>query len=413
MVVRTRRSLAPGLASLSALVLLASACTGTASAGGSTASPSGTATTTSTVSPTETPTSPPVALQANVAEGDTVDVSTAVKAWATNGTLDTVILKPEGTFKENPGEVPGTVDTGQASWVAARLLDPGRTYTLTITGASAGGVAATSTIRFETKALSRSEEVYPYSIPGDGSTVGVAMPVVLTFDLAVKDKASFEKHLAVTSVPAQEGSWRWISDREVHWRPKSYWLPGTKVTVEAKLNGVPAGGGRFGQMDRVAHFTIGRSVVAKVDLAAHYLKLYVGGKLANTIPVTGGKPGFTTRSGAKVIMEKLWTTRMVSTGSKKGDPDYYDLADVRYAMRVTWSGEFLHAAPWSVGYQGRANVSHGCVGMSMGNASWLYEQMKVGDPVVVSGTGRSLDEGNGWTDWNMSYADFVKGSALS
>ena len=82
-------------------------------------------------------------------------------------------------------------------------------------------------------------------------------------------------------------------------------------------------------------------------------------------------------------------------------------------MRVTWSGEFLHAAPWSVGYQGHANVSHGCVGMSTGNASWLYEQMKVGDPVIVSGTGRSLDEGNGWTDWNMSYADFAKGSALS
>ena len=42
-------------------------------------------------------------------------------------------------------------------------------------------------------------------------------------------------------------------------------------------------------------------------------------------------------------------------------------------MRLTYSGEFLHAAPWSVGSQGYANVSHGCTGMSTANAQWLYD----------------------------------------
>jgi lipoprotein-anchoring transpeptidase ErfK/SrfK len=410
----SRRASAVGrLASLSVLVLLASGCSGLSGAQGSGGPSSSTPSESQTTSATPTPTTPAVELNSNISEGSTVQVNTTVTAWANGGTLSAVILKPDGQYKENPGEVPGSVGANQATWQATRLLDPGRAYVLAITGVNSDGAKATTTLRFSTKDLSRDEEVYPNPIPGDGSTVGVAMPVVMTFDLSVENKAAFERAMKVTSVPAQAGSWRWVSDREAHWRPKVYWQPGTKVTLDAKLNGIPAGNGRFGQMDRTGHFTVGSSVVAKVDLAGHHLNLYQGGKLARTIPVTGGKPGFVTRSGSKVIMEKLWTTRMVATGAKKGDPDYYDLPDVKYAMRVTWSGEFLHAAPWSVGYQGYANVSHGCVGMSTDNAAWLFNTMKVGDPVIVSGTGRSLDEGNGWTDWNMSFESFAKGSALS
>jgi hypothetical protein len=82
-------------------------------------------------------------------------------------------------------------------------------------------------------------------------------------------------------------------------------------------------------------------------------------------------------------------------------------------MRVTYSGEFIHGAPWSSGSQGSDNVSHGCVGMSMSDAAWLFDLSKRGDVVVVSGTGRGLEPGNGYTDWNISFADFKEGSALS
>jgi hypothetical protein len=67
-------------------------------------------------------------------------------------------------------------------------------------------------------------------------------------------------------------------------------------------------------------------------------------------------------------------------GISKNDPEYYRL-DVEYAMRVTYSGEFLHAAPWSAGSQGVANVSHGCVGMATENAAWLFDITKRGDVV--------------------------------
>jgi len=152
----------------------------------------------------------------------------------------------------------------------------------------------------------------------------------------------------------------------------------------------------------------------KADLKTHQLAVTINGKLARTIPITGGKAGFESRSGTKVIVEKLAKTVMNSEtiGIKAGAPDSYTL-DVQWAMRETWSGEFLHAAPWSVGSQGRANVSHGCIGMSTGNAAWLFSQVKVGDPVVVSGTAKPIERGNGYTDWNISFEEFKKFSALT
>jgi hypothetical protein len=50
--------------------------------------------------------------------------------------------------------------------------------------------------------------------------------------------------------------------------------------------------------------------------------------------------------------------------------------------------------------------------MSWGNAKWLYGVAHVGDPVIVKGTEVKVDNGNGWTAWNMSWAEYVKGSAL-
>ena len=116
------------------------------------------------------------------------------------------------------------------------------------------------------------------------------------------------------------------------------------------------------------------------------------GKLLRTIPISAGKPGFTTRSGIKVIIEKFRVKRMdaATTGIDESDPEYYNIENVEYAQRVTYSGEFLHAAPWSVGSQGSANVSHGCVGMSTANAAWLYGLTKRGDVVDVTGTDRHM-----------------------
>jgi lipoprotein-anchoring transpeptidase ErfK/SrfK len=216
------------------------------------------------------------------------------------------------------------------------------------------------------------------------------------------------------SVPAQRGSWHWISDTEVHWRPATYWKAGTHVTVSADINSVPAGNGIYGQLDRQIQFNVGAAHIYKVDAKTDEMHVFSNGRLLRTVPVTTGKPGFVTRSGVKVIIEKDRHKRMNSEtiGIDPNGPNGYNIGDVQFAMRVTYSGEFLHAAPWSVAYQGISNVSHGCTGMSTSNADWLYHMSRRGDVVVTTGTDRGMTLTNGYGDWNESFADYAKGSAL-
>jgi lipoprotein-anchoring transpeptidase ErfK/SrfK len=146
------------------------------------------------------------------------------------------------------------------------------------------------------------------------------------------------------------------------------------------------------------------------------MTVYKNGKEINSIPVTTGKPGFETRNGVKVVLGKEYFVRMRSTsiGIAAGSSESYDLP-VYYATRVTWSGEYVHAAPWSVGSQGYANVSHGCTGMSTGNAAWFFQNVREGDVVkVINSYGSTMEPfGNGFGDWNLTWKKWREGSALT
>ena len=353
---------------------------------------------------------PAVSVSANVRRGQKdVPVDTEVSVTASSGTLDTVeVTSPAGP-------VEGELSADQTSWTASSLLEPGTTYVVSTTALDGAGDSVHRKIRFRTQDLTLDQQTYPSVAPLNGETVGVGMPVIATFDLPVQDKAAFERHMRVTPTPAQPGSWHWISDTEAHWRPKTYWKAGTKVDVDIDVNGVHAGNGIYGQESRKVDFEIGDSHVYKVNAQTHQMKVFENGKLLRTIPITTGKPGFTTRSGTKVIIEKFPTKRMNSetVGIAQGNPEYYDLDDVQWAMRVTYSGEFIHAAPWSVGSQGYANVSHGCTGMSTDNAAWLYAMTRRGDVVEYTGTDRPMTMTNGYGDWNEPYQQYRQGSALS
>ncbi len=362
--------------------------------------------------PVATPSTSPVVFDTKPGNKATdVPVDTRVTATAEKGTLTKASLSYKSK-KGNTIKVAGTLDNG--TWTAGDLLEPGVKYTLAMEATDKDGKAAEATQTFKTVDLTLDDQIYVAISPRDGGTVGIGMPVVVRFDLPVVDRASFEKNMTVTTQPAQQGSWYWLSSQEVHWRPKAYWKAGTKVHVAANLNGVPAGGGRFGQMSRTSDFTIGRSLVAKVNLKTDQMDVYINGKWTKRIPVTGGRAGFTTRSGVKVIMDKQTniTRRAETIGLKKNDPNYYADTPVKFAMRVTNSGEFLHSAPWSVADQGHRNVRHGCTGMSDANAQWLYEHSMIGDVVETTGTSRPMTMGNGYSDWNLSPAAWAAGSAL-
>jgi lipoprotein-anchoring transpeptidase ErfK/SrfK len=237
--------------------------------------------------------------------------------------------------------------------------------------------------------------------------------VILKFDLPVKDKAEFQRHLHVSNTSHQPGTWHWYSDYEVHWRPKTYWKPGTKVTAWADLNSIPAGNGLYGQQDAKTSFTVGNSVVTNVNLATDVAHVYVNGRLARTIYVSGGKLSTPSSSGTMLITQKLTNYVMTSEmiGLPKTGPGSYALL-AAYAMRITNSGQFLHSAPWNSAYFGRYNASHGCIGMSVADSQWLFDEALPGSPVTVTGTARPLDSMNGLTDWNVDFKTYAEGSAL-
>ncbi len=352
------------------------------------------------------PTAAPVTIKTNVKRRN-VPVDKLVEISAEGGSLDKV------TVTSAEGDVPGKLGT-DGSWRASDRLEPGTTYTVRTVATSDDGEELNDTTKFSTVDLTLDEQTFASIAPLQGETVGVGMPVIVTFDVPVTDKASMEKQMTVTSKPAQQGTWHWISDTEAHYRPKTYWQAGTDVSVDLDINSVPAGGGVYGQESRSIDFHIGSANVYKVSAKTDQLQVYTDGSLVRTIPITTGKPGFTTRSGVKVIIEKFPKKRMNSEtiGIDPNSAEGYNIDDVRWAMRLTFSGEFLHAAPWSVASQGHENVSHGCTGMSTENAEWLYARSKRGDVVEYVGTDVQMTLTNGYGDWNESFGEYAAGSAL-
>jgi len=336
-----------------------------------------------------------------------VPVDRVVSVKAESGTLTAVNVSSKS------GPVPGRMSADKKSWTAGALLEPGTAYTVVSQAAVDGGSSIKKTTRFRTAALTLDQQTYPSIAPLSGQTVGVGMPVIVRFDVPITDKASIEKHLHVVATPAQKGAWHWISSTEVHWRPVHYWKAGSKVTVNADINSVPAGNGIFGQLDRSITFHVGDAHIYKVNTKTDQMQVFSNGKLLRTLPVTTGQqPAYTTRSGIKVIVEKFPKKDMNSETVGITGADAYNIQGVQWAMRVTYSGEFVHAAPWSVASQGHANVSHGCTGLSTANADWLYQMSRVGDVVEYTGTDKPMTLTNGYGDWNESFKTYRQGSAL-
>ncbi|MBA2811864.1 L,D-transpeptidase family protein [Streptomyces sp. KM273126] len=245
-------------------------------------------------------------------------------------------------------------------------------------------------------------------------TYGVGQPVTAELSAPVKDSASravVERALKVDSTPSVEGTWYWVDDTKLHFRPKEYWPSNATIQVHSNLDGIKVGDRLWGGSAKPLKLTTGDSIVAVTDSATHQMTVYRNGAAIKQIPITTGKPGWDTRNGVKVILAKEGTVRM--TSASIGAAEFYDLT-VHNSVRVTKSGEYVHAAPWSTGSQGYANVSHGCTGMSSANAQWFYDTVREGDLVqVVNSNGEMMAPfGNGFGDWNLPWDKWREGSAL-
>lgn len=311
------------------------------------------------------------------------------------------------------GSVEGQLDATGTRWISDAERIPNAGYHVLATATGSAGGTATLDRTFTTGAPARTltADVTPW---GD-QQVGVGQPLVVKLSAPVTGAAgrtAVERALVVNAdKDLGPASWSWMSTTELHYRPKDFWPAHTKVQVAVNFAGVHAARGLWGTKNRTVSFEIGRAFIMRIDNAAHQMTVTLNGAVVRTVPVSMGRAGYETRSGIKTIMSHEMTVRM--TSASYGGKDFYDEI-VHYAQRLTWSGEFIHAAPWSVAAQGHSNVSHGCVNVSQGNATWLFGQTLIGDPVITTGTGRQMEPGNGvGGDWNISWARWVAGSALS
>ncbi|TFV66027.1 UNVERIFIED_ORG: hypothetical protein E4P37_07570 [Bacillus sp. AZ43] len=333
---------------------------------------------------------------------------TPLHVTAGHGTLTAVtVIDPSGEV------LPGGLDPSGTHWVATADLAYGTTYSVTASAVDTGGGRrdATGTISIVAPRTLTMPAVFPTEETG---AVGVGQPVSITFDEDVTDRAAVERRLRVTSTPPVVGSWSWLSDRTVQYRPQQYWPSGAHVVVDADVYGVDVGGGIRGQASRHVEFDIGQKKVAVVDATERMLRLYVDDQLVRTMRTSLGKASTPTPTGTYVVMQQSrnYTMRSASYGVPADSPDGYE-TPVEYASRLSNSGIFVHAAPWSVGDQGRRNVSHGCLNVSTADAGWFYANFGRGDIVEVTNAGRRLDVGDGYGAWNVSWEEWVAGSALA
>ncbi|WP_051366908.1 L,D-transpeptidase [Hamadaea tsunoensis] len=302
--------------------------------------------------------------------------------------------------------IPGEDRPDLSSWVPAKTLAYATAYTVTITAGGTDGKPVSARHTFTTMAKP-AKTIRLSSFLGDGARPGVAMPLMFTFSRSVPaaKRAAVEKRLTVTASPAQEGAWHWQSGTQLHYRPKEFWRPGTQIGVRAAVGGLDLGNGYYGSADvRLDDVTIGPAVVLVADNATKTMTVTRDGRLLRTMPISLGKPSTPSSSGTTVIIEKLAHT-IFDTFAELGPENGYR-TPIDWAQRLTWGGEFIHSAPWSVEQQGSRNVSHGCINVSPENAEWLFGITSVGDPVITKGTERKLRDGNGWTDWNLSWSAY-------
>jgi lipoprotein-anchoring transpeptidase ErfK/SrfK len=325
-----------------------------------------------------------------------------------NGKLRSVAVTADGS-----SAIDGTMSDNDTIWTSAETLVPLTRYRAAVSYVDSGDHKKSAVLTFA--AADAAKHLKVTLSPGDGNTVGVGSPVIASFSRPVPkdERAMVEARLSLNVTPAVIGAWHWMSDQEIHWRPPRYWKRGTKVSVSADLSGLYLGKGIWGSGTHTTSFRIGDSHISRVDAARHEMYVYNNGALIRTMPISAGRDKYPTKSGVHITFEKSQVVTMDSAtvGIPRNSPDgYYE--KVYWDVRISYGGAFVHAAPWSVGEQGRVNVSHGCVNLSTSNAIWFYNFSRRGDVVDVYNTGAAPDTADpGMADWNMSWAKWVAGDA--
>ncbi len=346
-------------------------------------------------------------LTASVKDGAVgVTVDQPVTVGAEDGVLGSVTM-----VNDDEGiPVAGELSPDGLTWHTTEPLGYNTRYTLQAQSLGLGG-AASQQMTFQTH--SPENLTMPYLLPNDGEVVGIGQPVAVRFDENIPNRLAAQRAITVTTNPPVEGAFYWLNNREVRWRPAQYWKPGTTVDVAVNTYGVDLGDGLFGQENVTTHFTVGDEVIATADDNTKTLTVRRNGEVVKTMPISMGKNSTPTNNGTYIVGDRFGHLVMDSStyGVPSNSPNGYR-TEVDYATQISYSGIYVHAAPWSVGSQGYSNVSHGCLNVSTSNAQWFFDNTKRGDIVEISNTVGSILPGeDGLGDWNIPWDQWRAGNA--
>ncbi|WP_285726700.1 L,D-transpeptidase [Psychromicrobium xiongbiense] len=354
-----------------------------------------------------TPSVPVLPLSVVVSPADgakQVNPITPVQITATNGSIKYAVLSNALTGES----VDGVVSADGTTWKASGLLKFNTQYKLSYSALDGAKQETTGSQTFST--VSSANEANAATYTPDGSTVGVGQPVQIDFSEPVINKEAVEKAIKITTTAGQVGAFHWYSNTMVRYRPEAFWAANSTISVAMNLYGVDLGNGQIGNFNKTVSMKVGDKKLIVADGNTHQAQVYVNDQLVRTMPITMGDTTFPSASGYQVMMEKQQRALFVAStiGLKPGAPGDYGQVWVNNAIRLTTSGQFMHeATPTGMSVLGVENASHGCIGLSEADSSWVFANFGTGDMVQVFNSGNTVaPPTDGFGDWNIPWAQY-------
>ena len=311
------------------------------------------------------------------------------------GSTISIVDKKDASFT-----LPVRETTKARTWVT-ETLPPTRRLWVTVTDSS-GVVAGRTNFK-----MGRAEQSFTVDVWPKASNMGAGVPLVVDFGIPITNKAAVERALVVTSdKDFGEAGWFWVDSKKAVFRPREYWPGNATITLNANLTSIEGAKGVWGPRIQ-SSFKTGDQVILKVNLDKHTMKYTRNGVEERTLKISGGKPGWTTEAGTKILTAHIPDKRLYNPDPEEG----WDVT-VKWAIRVNDNGEYIHDATWnySIGY---ANTSHGCTNLTYSDMSWLWRNTKFGDVAEYTGSSEKIGTDDYLAGyWNYTWPEWKRGSAL-